>query len=90
LLCRILHVAEYQPAGLEGAGSHLSEFLHIATILCILATILRPGLLRQRADALVLELAASYVVSRAEELTTVLDAMDSLAEVERTQRPPTG
>jgi hypothetical protein len=47
-------------------------------------------LLRQRADALVLELAASYVVSRAEELTTVLDAMDSLAEFERMQRPPTG
>jgi hypothetical protein len=44
----------------------------------------------QPPDVLVLELAASYVVSRAEELTTVLDAMDSLAEFERMQRPPTG
>jgi hypothetical protein len=40
-------------------------------------------LLRQRADALVLDLAKRYLASVASELTTVLDAMDSLAEFER-------
>jgi hypothetical protein len=43
-------------------------------------------LLRGRADALILDLAKSYLVSKAEELTTVLDAMDSLAEFERLRR----
>jgi hypothetical protein len=45
-------------------------------------------LLRQRADALVHELAARYLASAAEELTNVLDALDSLAEVERIQPVP--
>jgi hypothetical protein len=40
-------------------------------------------LLRQRADALILDLAKRYRVSAASELTTVLDAMDSLAELEK-------
>jgi hypothetical protein len=40
-------------------------------------------LLRQRADALVLDLAKRYLASAASELTTVLDAMDGLAEFER-------
>jgi CspA family cold shock protein len=47
-------------------------------------------LLRQRADALVLELAMRYLASKAEELTTVLDAMDSLAELERMHRLAAG
>jgi hypothetical protein len=38
-------------------------------------------LLRQRADALVLILAKRYLASAALELTTILDAMDSLAEL---------
>jgi hypothetical protein len=38
-------------------------------------------LLRQRADALVLILAKRYLASAASELTTILDAMDSLAEL---------
>jgi hypothetical protein len=45
-------------------------------------------LLCQRADALILDLAKRYQASKAGELTTVLDAMDSLAEFERMQRPP--
>jgi hypothetical protein len=45
-------------------------------------------LLRQRADVLILDLAKRYLAGTAEELTTVLDAMDSLAELERMQRPP--
>jgi hypothetical protein len=44
-------------------------------------------LLRRRADALILDLAGRYLLSKATELTTVLDAIDSLAELERTQRP---
>jgi len=40
-------------------------------------------LLRQRANALVLDLAKRYVASAASELTSVLDAMDGLAEFER-------
>jgi hypothetical protein len=44
-------------------------------------------LLRQRAAALILDLAKRYSASAASELTTVLDAMDSLAEFERMQRP---
>ena len=47
-------------------------------------------LLRQRADALILDLAKLYVESAASELTTVLDAMDSLAEFERMRRPAVG
>ena len=47
-------------------------------------------LLRQRAAALVLDLAKRYVASKAAELTAVLDAMDSLAEFERMHRPPAG
>jgi CspA family cold shock protein len=47
-------------------------------------------LLRQRADALVLELAMRYLASNAAELTTVLDAMDGLAELERMHRPAVG
>jgi hypothetical protein len=43
-------------------------------------------LLRKRADALVLGLAKRYLASTASELTTVLDAMDSLAEFDRMQR----
>jgi hypothetical protein len=43
-------------------------------------------LLRQRANALILDLAKRYLASKAQELTTVLDAMDSLAEFERMQR----
>ena len=44
-------------------------------------------LLRQRAATLVLDLAKRYAASKAAELTTVLDAMDSLAEFERMHRP---
>ena len=44
-------------------------------------------LLRQRSAALILDLAKRYVASKAAELTTVLDAMDSLAELERMHRP---
>jgi hypothetical protein len=44
-------------------------------------------LLHQRAAALILDLAKRYSASAASELTTVLDAMDSLAEFERMQRP---
>jgi len=47
-------------------------------------------LLRQRADALVLELATRYLASSAAELTTVLDAMDGLVELERIHRPTVG
>ncbi len=43
-------------------------------------------LLRQRADTLVLELAKRYSASNAAELTTVLDAMDSLSELENLTR----
>jgi hypothetical protein len=39
-------------------------------------------LLRRRADALILDIAKRYSVSTASELTTVLDALDSLAELE--------
>jgi hypothetical protein len=45
-------------------------------------------LLRKRADALILDLAKRYLTSKAAELTTVLDAMDSLAEFERMPRTP--
>lgn len=45
-------------------------------------------LLRQRGDALIVDLAKRYLASTASELTTVLDAMDSLAEFRRMQRPP--
>jgi CspA family cold shock protein len=44
-------------------------------------------LLHQRSAALILDLAKRYVASKAAELTTVLDAMDSLAEFERMHRP---
>jgi hypothetical protein len=44
------------------------------------------SLLRQRADALILDLATRYQVGAASELTTVLDAMDSLAELEKMHR----
>ena len=44
-------------------------------------------LLRQRAAALILDLGTRYAASKAAELTTVLDAMDSLAEFERIYRP---
>jgi CspA family cold shock protein len=47
-------------------------------------------LLRQRSAALILDLAKRYAASKAAELTTVLDAMDSLAEFERMQRTPVG
>ena len=47
-------------------------------------------LLRQRSAALILDLAKRYVTSKAAELTTVLDAMDSLAEFERMHRPAVG
>jgi CspA family cold shock protein len=47
-------------------------------------------LLRQRSAALIVELAKRYVTSKAAELTTVLDAMDSLAEFERMHRTPVG
>ena len=43
-------------------------------------------LLRSRADALIVELAKRYLASTAAELTTVLDAMDSLNEFERMAR----
>jgi CspA family cold shock protein len=47
-------------------------------------------LLRQRSAALILDLAKRYVASKAAELTTVLDAMDSLAEFERMHWAPVG
>jgi CspA family cold shock protein len=47
-------------------------------------------LLRQRSAALILDLAKRYVASKAAELTTVLDAMDSLGEFERLHRPAVG
>jgi CspA family cold shock protein len=47
-------------------------------------------LLRQRADVLILDLAKLYLASAASELTTVLDAMDSLAEFERMHRAAVG
>jgi hypothetical protein len=47
-------------------------------------------LLRQRSAALILDLSKRYVASKAAELTTVLDAMDSLAEFERMHRAPVG
>jgi hypothetical protein len=47
-------------------------------------------LLRRRADALIFDLAKRYSVSMASELTTVLDAMDSLAELESMERSVTG
>jgi cold shock protein len=47
-------------------------------------------LLRQRSAALVLDLSKRYVASKAAELTTVLDAIDSLAEFERMHRPAVG
>jgi hypothetical protein len=43
--------------------------------------------LRRRADALILELAKRYHAREAAELTTVLDAIDSLSEIEKQQRP---
>jgi hypothetical protein len=47
-------------------------------------------LLRRRADALILDLAQRYSASTAAELTTVLDALDSLAEFESMERSVTG
>jgi CspA family cold shock protein len=47
-------------------------------------------LLRRRAGTLIADLAKRYVASKAAELTTVLDAMDSLAEFERMHRPAVG
>jgi hypothetical protein len=47
-------------------------------------------LLRRRADALILDLAKHYSAGAAAELTTVLDAMDSLAEFESMERSVTG
>jgi CspA family cold shock protein len=47
-------------------------------------------LLHQRSAALILDLAKRYVASKAAELTTVLDAMDSLAQFERMHRAPVG
>jgi hypothetical protein len=44
-------------------------------------------LLGRRADALIMDLAKRYQASKAAELTTVLDAIDSLSEIERRQRP---
>lgn len=44
-------------------------------------------LLARRADALIIDLAKRYVASKAAELTTVLDAIESLSEIERLQRP---
>jgi hypothetical protein len=43
--------------------------------------------LGRRADALILNLAKQYQASKAAELTTVLDALDSLSEIEKLQRP---
>jgi hypothetical protein len=42
--------------------------------------------LGRRADALILDLANRYEAGKAAELTTVLDAIDSLSEIER-RRP---
>jgi cold shock protein len=47
-------------------------------------------LLHRRAATLILDLANRYVSSKASELTTVLDAMDSLAEFETMYRPAVG
>jgi CspA family cold shock protein len=47
-------------------------------------------LLGRRADALIMDLAKRYVASKAAELTTVLDAIDSLFEIQRLQRPAVG
>jgi hypothetical protein len=47
-------------------------------------------LLRRRADALIFDLAKRYSASTASELTTVLDALDSLAEFESMERSVTG
>jgi hypothetical protein len=47
-------------------------------------------LLGRRSSALVMELAKRYAASKAAELTTVLDAIDSLFEIERLQRPAVG
>jgi cold shock protein len=47
-------------------------------------------LLRRRAGTLIADLAKRYLASKAAELTTVLDAMDSLAEFERMRRPAVG
>jgi hypothetical protein len=47
-------------------------------------------LLRRRADALILDIAKRYSVRTALELTTVLNAMDSLAELESMERSVTG
>ena len=44
-------------------------------------------LLGRRADMLIMDLAKRYQASKAAELTTVLDAIDSLSEIERLQRP---
>jgi hypothetical protein len=47
-------------------------------------------LLRRRADALILDIAKRYSVSTPLELTTALNAMDSLAELESMERSVTG
>jgi hypothetical protein len=44
-------------------------------------------LLGRRADALITDLAKRYQASKAAELTTVLDAIDSLSEIERLRDP---
>ena len=44
-------------------------------------------LLGQRADALIMDLAKRYQAGKAAELTTVLDAIDSLCEIERLGSP---
>jgi hypothetical protein len=45
-------------------------------------------LLGKRADALIMDLAKRYQADKAAELTTVLDAMDSLSEIEKLTRGP--
>lgn len=42
--------------------------------------------LRQRADALIIELAKRYHASKSEELTAIMNAMDSASELERMGR----
>ena len=44
-------------------------------------------LLHLRASALILDLAGRYLASKAAELITVLDAIESLSEIERLRRP---
>jgi hypothetical protein len=44
--------------------------------------------LGKRADALIMDLAKRYQADKAAELTIVLDAMESLSEIERLTRGP--